>query len=155
MGEGQDVPLLMCRVAHWLHLRGVPVLPYLIKITTRLLFGLVLPPSAVLGRGVILGYQGLGTVIHRRARIGDRVNVGTCVTIGGRSGHHDVPVIGDDVMIGSGAKILGPVRIGKGASIGANAVVLIDVPDYGVAVGVPARVVKVQAPGSQPNYRDF
>jgi len=155
MGEGQYVPLLMYRVAHWLHLRGVPVLPRLIKIATRLLFGQVLPLLAVLGQGVILGYQGLGTVIHRRARIGDRVNVGTCVTIGGRSGHQDVPVIGDDVMIGSGAKILGPVRIGKGASIGANAVVLIDVPDYGVAVGVPARVIKVQPPGSQPNYRDF
>lgn len=149
------MPLTIYRIARWLYLHHVPGLPRLLKIANRMLFGVVLPPSAELGRDVILGYQGLGTVIHRRARIGARVNIGTCVTIGGRSGHEAVPQIGDDVMIGSGAKILGPVRIGRGASIGANAVVLEDVPDFGVAVGVPAKVIKINNPSRLPNYRQF
>jgi serine O-acetyltransferase len=145
------MPMQIYRLARWLLLHRVPLLPMLLKALNRVLWAVVLPPSAELGPGVLLGYQGLGTVIHRRARIGARVNIGSGVTIGGRSGHQQVPVIEDDVLIGSGAKILGPVRIGRGASIGANAVVLADVPPGGVAVGVPARVVRVNAPGTAHN----
>lgn len=149
------MPITLYRIARWLHLHHVPLLPVLLKILNRIIWSVVLPHTAELGRGVLLGYQGLGTVIHRRARIGNRVNIGSGVTIGGRSGHEDVPMIGDDVMIGSGAKILGPVRIGRGASIGANAVVLNDVPDYGVAVGVPARTVRINDPSAQPDYHNY
>jgi len=141
------------RLARWLHLRHVPVLPWMLRALNRMAFGIVLPPSAQLGRQVLLSYQGLGIVIHRRAVIGDRCVIGTGVTIGGRSGHVQVPVIEDDVFTGTGAKALGPVRIGRGASIGANAVVLADVPPYAVAVGVPARVVRVGAAGeARPDY---
>jgi len=96
---------------------------------------------------VLLGYQGLCIVIHRRAIIGDDVVVGAGVTIGGRSEHFEVPVIGNNVVIGNGAKILGPVKIGHHAQIGANAVVLKDVPAYGVAVGVPARIISGKGAG--------
>lgn len=141
------------RLARWLHLRRVPLLPWLLRALNRIVFGVVLPPSAQIGKDVLLSYQGLGIVIHRRAVIGDRVVVGTGVTIGGRSGHAQVPVIEDDVLIGTGAKVLGPVRIGRGASIGANAVVLDDVPPHGIAVGIPARVVRVGAAGDvRPDY---
>ncbi|MEJ6006633.1 serine acetyltransferase [Paucibacter sp. AS339] len=149
------MPIQIYRLARWLFLRGVPLLPQLLKGLNRVLWGVVLPPSADLGRGVLLGYQGLGVVIHKQARIGERVAIGTGVTIGGRSGHAQVPVIEDHVMIGSGAKIMGPVRIGRYASIGANAVVLSDVPDYAVAVGVPARVVRINRPEDIPDYFDF
>lgn len=149
------MPLTLYRIARWLHLRGVPLLPQLLKALNRVVWGVVLPHTAEIGRGVLLSYQGLGTVIHRRSRIGNGVTIGTGVTIGGRSGHLDVPVIGDGAMIGSGAKILGPVQIGRFASIGANAVVLSDVPDYGVAVGVPARVVKLMKPEDVRDYRTF
>jgi serine O-acetyltransferase len=106
-----------------------------------MLFATVIPPSAHIGRDVILGYRGLAIVIHRQAHIGDRVNVGPKVTIGGRAGLTGAPHIEDDALFGSGAQILGPVRIGRGAQIGANAVVLTDVPDGATAVGVPARII--------------
>ena len=107
----------------------------------RIVFATVLPPSVQMGKNVVLGYRGLCIVIHRRARIGNNVNIGAGVTIGGRGSFEEVPVIEDDVLIGTGAKILGPVTIGRGAQIGANAVVLCDVPAGCTAVGVPARVL--------------
>ncbi|MDP3086323.1 MAG: serine O-acetyltransferase [Rubrivivax sp.] len=143
------------RAAHWLHCRSVPLLPWLLKSLNRIVFATVLPPSARIGAGVILSYEGLGTVIHRRAVIEDEVVIGAGVTIGGRSGHVAVPHICRGAMIGAGAKVLGPVRIGEYASIGANAVVLEDVPDHAVAVGVPARVVRINLPGERPDYREF
>ena len=149
------MPVKLYRLAHWLWLRRIPVLPHLIKAFNRIVFSVVLPPSAILGKGVLLSYHGLGTVIHRRAVLGDGVTVGTGVTIGGRSGHESVPVIGEGAMIGSGAKILGPVSIGAYASIGANSVVLNDIPAYAVAVGAPVRVVKVLSPEDVPDYFSF
>lgn len=143
------------RLARWLYLKRVPLLPSVLKVLNRIVFGVVLPPSARLGRNVLLSYEGLGTVIHRHALIEDDVVIGTGVIIGGRSGHAQVPTIGEGAMIGSGAKVLGPVKIGRYASIGANAVVLTDVPDYAVAVGIPARVVRINRPEDLPDYRQF
>lgn len=149
------IVLRIYRVAHWLHCRRVPILPFLLKSFNRVVFSVVLPPSARIGRGVVLSYEGLGTVIHKRAVIEDGALIGTGVTIGGRSGSVDVPVIGAGAMVGSGAKILGPIRVGRGASIGANAVVLADVPDFAVAVGIPARVVRINDPDALPDYHAF
>jgi serine O-acetyltransferase len=129
-------------MAYWLWLHHVPVLPRIIYGLMRVVFSVSVPPSVKIGKGVVLGYSGLGTVIHARAVIGDRVTIGSCVTIGGRSGHHEVPIIEDDVDIGSGAKVLGPIRVGAGAVIGANAVVIHDVPARAVVAGVPARVIR-------------
>lgn len=143
------------RIAHWLYVHRVPFLPWVLKGLNRVLFGVVLPPSARLGNNVLLSYQGLGTVIHQGAVIGDGVTIASGVTIGGRSGHLVVPVIEEGAFIGSGAKVLGPVRIGRYASIGANAVVLADVPDFAVAVGLPARIVRINRPEAIPDYRAF
>jgi serine O-acetyltransferase len=136
-------------LAHWLWALGVPLLPRLLYGINRLAFAVVLPPSVKVGQGVVLGYSGLGTVIHARAVIGDRVVIGSGVTIGGRSGLHDVPVIASDVDIGTGAKVLGPIRIGRGAIVGANAVVVHDVPDFAVVAGVPARVLRLRSEAEQ------
>jgi serine O-acetyltransferase len=135
--------LKIYRLARWLLLKGVPVVPRLLYIFNRLVFSVVLPPSAEVGRDVVFGYSGLAIVVHKRAKIGDRVIVGPNVTIGGRSDHQRVPVIGNDVIIGAGARIIGPVKVGNGARIGANAVVLKDVPAGGVAVGVPAKTIRL------------
>lgn len=131
------------RLSRWLFLAHIPVLPKLIKILIRILFSCVLPPSAKVGRNVVFGYQGLGIVVHRNAVIGNNVVIGPNVTIGGRSGFQQVPVIEDNVLIGAGARVLGPVTIGKNAKIGANAVVLTDVPANAVAVGIPAKVIRL------------
>lgn len=128
------------RLASYLYMLGIPVLPRLLYVINRIIFSIALPPSVVVGRNVIFGYSGLGIVIHARAIIGDNVKIGQNVTVGGRSGLYAVPVIEDNVEIGAGACILGPIRIGQGAKIGANAVVLTDVPANAVAVGIPAKV---------------
>lgn len=121
----------------------IPFLPILLnKIFIRLLFGCQLGVNTIIGKNVCLGYGGLGIVIHDRAVIGNNVIIGTCVTIGGTSNKYGVPVIGDNSIVSSGAKILGPIEIGKNCVIGANAVVLINIPDNCLAVGVPARIIK-------------
>lgn len=126
------------RLANLLYRWRVPVLPRFLYILNRVLFSIALPPSVMVGRNVLFGYSGLGIVVHANAVIGDNVKISQNVTIGGRSGHVAVPVIEDDVEIGAGACVLGPIRIGRGARIGANAVVLSDVPPGAIAVGVPA-----------------
>lgn len=147
--------LRIYRLANWCHRHRVPLLPFLLKSVNRIVFAVVLPPSATVGRNVLFSYEGLGTIVHRRAVIGDDAVIGAGVTIGGRSGSAGVPVIGRGAFIGGGAKVLGDIRIGAYASIGANAVVLADVPDYAVAVGIPARVVRINAPADLPDYRSF
>jgi serine O-acetyltransferase len=137
--------LMIHAVAHWLWKRHVPLLPRILTLFNRLVFATQLPAQTTLGRGVRLNYSGLGTVIHARAVIGNRVEIGPGVVIGGRSQLHDVPVIEDDVQIGVGAKVLGPVRVGRGAIIGANAVVLHDVPAGAVVGGIPARLLRTRA----------
>ena len=91
---------------------------------------------------MLFGYSGLGIVIHARCKIGSRVQIGTNVTIGGRNGHKEVPIIEDDVLVGTGAKILGPIVIGRGSRIGANAVVLTNVEPGATVVGIPARPIR-------------
>lgn len=93
-----------------------------------------------IGKDLDLSHNGLGVVIHPRSVIGDNVKILQGVTIGGRIGPQ-LPIIGNNVQIGAGAKILGGVRIGNNARIGANAVVLIDIPDGCTAVGVPAKII--------------
>jgi serine O-acetyltransferase len=133
-------------VAHWLWKHKIPMVPRVLTVLNRLIFATQLPASTRLGKGVRLNYSGLGTVIHARAVIGNNVEVGPGVVIGGRSKLYEVPIIEDDVQIGVGAKILGPIRVGRGAVIGANAVVLHDVPAGAVMVGVPARVLRIEQP---------
>lgn len=130
------------RVARWLADRGVPALPRLIDYINRLVFACWVPHEATIGRDVVLGYGGLGIVIHQDSVIGDRVHIDQGVTIGGNATEFGVARIGNDVYVGAGAKILGPISIGDDSVIGANAVVLADVPPRCVAVGIPARVVR-------------
>ena len=101
-------------LAHRLWKWHVPLLPSVLCFFNRVVFATVLPAQTRVGRGVIFNYSGLGTIIHPRAVIGDRVEIGPGVVIGGRSDIHEVPVIEDDVHIGVGAKVLGPVRVGRG-----------------------------------------
>jgi serine O-acetyltransferase len=131
-------------LGHWLWKMRVPLLPRCLALFNRVVFAVQLPSETRLGRGVLFSYSGLGTVIHPRAVIGDRVVIAAGVVVGGRSGIFEVPVIEDDVQLGVGAKVLGPVRVGRGAIVGANAVVLQDVPAGAVVGGIPARVLRMR-----------
>lgn len=106
------------------------------------MFNAVLPAEVAIGKSTKYGHGGVGVVLNPGVIIGDHVSVGQGVTIGGRSRKSGLPVIEDDVYIGSGAKILRDVTIGRHSVIGANAVVLQSVPPRSVAVGIPARIVR-------------
>lgn len=105
--------------------------------------GGVIPYQADIGEGTVLGYQALGIVIHKRCVIGKNCHISQNVTMGGTSGIYEVPVLGDNVNVGAGANIIGPVHIGDNAIIGAGAVVVSDIPENAIAVGVPAKVIKM------------
>ena len=100
------------------------------------------PPTCSIGRGTKFAYGGIGVVIHNRAVIGNNCMIGQGVTIGGKSGWYEVPIIGDNVVISAGARLLGPIKIGNNVIIGANAVVVKDVPDNCVVAGVPAKIIR-------------
>lgn len=126
-----------------LYLHHIPVLPMIIKGLIRILWGGVIPYQAEIGVGTIIGYQGVGVVIHKRCVIGDNCHISQNVTLGGGGGPAGgLPILENNVTIGAGAVVLGNVRIGENAIIGANAVVLSDIPANAVAVGVPAKVIK-------------
>ncbi|WP_084168356.1 serine O-acetyltransferase [Paraburkholderia acidipaludis] len=134
------------RLSNLLYRYHVPFLPRLLKIVNRILFSVSLPPSVQVGRNVTFGYQGLGIVVHRHAKLGSNIIISPNVVIGGRGGGRPgAPIIEDDVVIGAGACILGSVTIGRNAVIGANAVVLTDVSPHTTVVGIPARPVEKSA----------
>ncbi|MDQ3043771.1 MAG: serine O-acetyltransferase [Chloroflexota bacterium] len=131
------------RLAAWLHRRGRRLVARIVSHLNRQLTGIEIHPGATIGRGLFIDH-GMGVVIGETTRIGDNVTMYQGVTLGGtgkqRGKRH--PTIGDDVVIGVGAKVLGAVTIGNGAKIGGGAVVLRDVPAFATAVGVPARAVR-------------
>jgi len=137
--------LLAHRVAHALYDVGVPVAPRTIAFTSRAITGVEIHPAARIGDDFFIDH-GTGVVIGETAEIGDRVTLFQGVTLGGtgfaRGKRH--PTVEDDVTIGSGAKLLGPVNVGHGAKVGANTVVVEDVPPRSTVVGNPGHPVRVE-----------
>jgi len=131
-------------VSHSLHMHGRSRMASCVSGLIRLGFGAKLPPSVEVGRGTFFSSGGIGTVVHRGVKIGANCIISSCVSIGSRGVGGGVPVIEDDCFIGAGARILGPVRVGRGSVVGANAVVIEDVPARCVVAGVPARVIRTQ-----------
>lgn len=130
------------RLAHRLWKRGLKFPARLVQNSTRFATGVDIHPAAQLGKRLFIDHAE-GVVIGETAKVGDDVLIYHQVTLGGTSTESGKrhPTIGDRVVLGAGAKILGPVHVGDDARVGANAVVLRDVPDGMVAVGVPARFV--------------
>jgi serine O-acetyltransferase len=135
-------PATLQRLAARLAALHVPYLPSCIEGLTRIVYSCVLPHTVRLGNNVRFGYGGLGCVIHGEACIGNDVEIGANVLVGGNATEHGVPIIEDGVYIGFGAVIIGPIRIGHGAVVGANSVVTHDVLPMTVVAGVPARVLR-------------
>jgi serine O-acetyltransferase len=137
--------LLAHRAAHALMEGGVPVLPRAIAYLTRAVTGVEIHPAALIGREFFIDH-GAGVVIGETAVIGDRVTLYQGVTLGGtgfqRGKRH--PTLGDNVTVGSGAKLLGPIDVGDGAKVGANTVVVEDVPPGATVVGNPGHPVRVE-----------
>jgi serine O-acetyltransferase len=137
--------LLAHRVAHALWEADVPLVPRTIAYTSRSVTGVEIHPAARIGSDFFIDH-GSGVVVGETAEIGDRVTLYQGVTLGGtgfaRGKRH--PTLQDDVTVGSGAKLLGPVTVGRNAKVGANTVVIEDVPDHTTVVGNPGHPVRVE-----------
>ncbi len=137
--------LLAHRVAHALYDARVPLVPRTIAYASRAVTGVEIHPAARIGDDFFIDH-GAGVVIGETAEIGDRVTLYQGVTLGGtgfaRGKRH--PTVEDDVTVGSGAKLLGPITVGHGAKVGANTVVIEDVPERSTVVGNPGHPVRVE-----------
>jgi serine O-acetyltransferase len=134
--------ILFHRFAHWLYRIGLPLIPRLISQLSRFLTGIEIHPGAQIGRGVFIDH-GMGVVIGETTIIGDYALIYQGVTLGGtgkETGKRH-PTLGENVVVGAGAKVLGNLQIGNHVRIGAGSVVLRDVPSNCTVVGVPGRVV--------------
>ncbi len=136
--------LILYRIAHYLHIRGFKLIARMISSIGRFFTGIEIHPGAKIGYGVFIDH-GTGVVIGETAEIGNNVTIYQGATLGGtgkdKGKRH--PTVESGVMISAGAKVLGPITIGKNAKIGAGSVVLQDVPPNATVVGVPGMVVRL------------
>ena len=139
----------MHRLAHTLHQANVPVAPRVISNFSRFGTGIEIHPGARIGEGLFIDH-GMGVVIGETAEIGDDCHILQGVTLGGTSMHRTKrhPTLGNRVVVGAGAKLIGAVEIGDNARIGAGSVVVTNVPENATVVGVPGHVVSFHDPGS-------
>lgn len=135
--------IIVHRLAHALYLKRFNSLARFISQISRFFTGIEIHPGAKIGRNLFIDH-GMGIVIGETAEIGDNCTIYHQVTLGGtgkdKGKRH--PTLGDNVMISTGAKVLGPIYIGNNSKIGANSVVLKDIPENSTAVGIPAKIVK-------------
>jgi serine O-acetyltransferase len=133
--------LTIYRIAHRLHKWHVPLVPNMLDGLLVLLFNSTIRHTAEIGKTTAIAHRGMSVGIHAHAKIGERVFIGIHAVVGGRAQDVGPPVIEDDVFIGINAVVLCG-RVGKGAIIGAGAIVLEDVPPGAVVAGNPAKVIK-------------
>ena len=148
------------RIAHFFCMAKFDLIARIISQTSRFFTGIEIHPGAKIGKNLFIDH-GMGVVIGETSEIGDNVTIYHAVTLGGISPSIDSdkqrnekrhPTIGDHVVIGSGAQIIGPVVVGKSARIAANAVVVKDVPESATMVGIPAKAVKLENKGKFRPY---
>ena len=148
------------KFAHLFYVAGFDLIARIISQTIRFFTGIEIHPGAKIGKNLFIDH-GMGVVIGETSEIGDNVTIYHAVTLGGSSPSIDSerqrhekrhPTIGNDVVIGSGAQVIGPINVGNGSRIAANAVVVKDVPDNATMVGIPAKAVKLENKG---NFRPY
>ena len=148
------------KIANFFHVAGFDLIARIISQITRFFTGIEIHPGAKIGKNLFIDH-GMGVVIGETSEIGNNVTIYHAVTLGGISPSVDSdsqrnekrhPTIGDEVVIGSGAQIIGPVKVGNRSRIAANAVVVNNVPENATMVGIPAKVVKV---GNEGKFRPY
>ncbi|HBG5101974.1 serine O-acetyltransferase EpsC [Clostridioides difficile] len=137
--------MIMHRMAHALYKKKKLFTARLISQISRFMTGIEIHPGAKMGEGILIDH-GMGVVIGETAEVGNRVTIYQGATLGatGKDTGKRHPTVGDDVLIGAGTKILGPLNIGSNSKIGANSVVVKDVPNGATVVGIPAKIVKIR-----------
>ena len=148
------------QISNFFYKAGFDLVARIISQTVRFFTGIEIHPGAKIGKNLFIDH-GMGVVIGETSEIGNNVTIYHAVTLGGSSPSIDSerqrhekrhPTIGDDVVIGSGAQIIGPIKIGNKSRIASNAVVVKDVPDNATMVGIPAKAVKLENKGSFRPY---
>ena len=148
------------QISNFFYKAGFDLIARIISQTVRFFTGIEIHPGANIGKNLFIDH-GMGVVIGETSEIGDNVTIYHAVTLGGSSPSIDSerqrhekrhPTIGNDVVIGSGAQIIGPIKVGNNSRIAANAVVVKDVPENATMVGIPARAVKLENKG---NFRPY
>ena len=148
------------QISNFFYKAGFDLIARIISQTIRFFTGIEIHPGAKIGKNLFIDH-GMGVVIGETSEIGNNVTIYHNVTLGGSSPSIDSerqryekrhPTIGNDVVIGSGAQIIGPIKVGNNARIAANAVVVKDVPENATMVGIPARAVKLENKGSFRPY---
>ena len=148
------------KIANFFYIAGFDLIARIISQTTRFFTGIEIHPGAKIEKNLFIDH-GMGVVIGETSEIGKNVTIYHAVTLGGISPSVDSdsqrnekrhPTIGDDVVIGSGAQIIGPVKVGNGSRIAANAVVVNDVPENATMVGIPAKAVQI---GNKGSFRPY
>ena len=148
------------QISNFFYKAGFDLAARIISQTVRFFTGIEIHPGAKIGKNLFIDH-GMGVVIGETSEIGNNVTIYHAVTLGGSSPSVDSerqrhekrhPTIGDDVVIGSGAQIIGPIKVGNNSRIAANAVVVKDVPDNATMVGIPAKAVKLENKGSFRPY---
>ena len=148
------------KISNFFYKAGFDLVARIISQTVRFFTGIEIHPGAKIGKNLFIDH-GMGVVIGETSEIGDNVTIYHAVTLGGSSPSIDSerqrhekrhPTIGNDVVIGSGAQIIGPIKVGNNARIAANAVVVKDVPENATMVGIPAKAVKLE---NQGNFRPY
>ena len=152
--------VLLHKVSRFFHLAGFELIGRIISQITRFFTGVEIHPGSKIGKNLFIDH-GMGVVIGETSEIGDNVTIYHAVTLGGSSPSIDSerqrhekrhPTIGNDVVIGSGAQIIGPIKVGNGARIAANAVVVKDVPNNATMIGIPAKAVTLENKGNFGPY---
>ena len=143
------------QISNFFYKAGFDLIARIVSQTIRFFTGVEIHPGAKIGKNLFIDH-GMGVVIGETSEIGDNVTIYHAVTLGGSSPSIDSerqrhekrhPTIGNDVVIGSGAQIIGPIKVGNNARIAANAVVVKDVPENATMVGIPAKAVKLENKG--------
>jgi serine O-acetyltransferase len=142
------------RLAHTLHRAGVPLAPHVIAWFNRLVTGVEIHPDARIGESLFIDH-GMGVVIGETAEIGDNCHLQHGVTLGGTSDRREKrhPTLGNNVMVGAGAKLIGAITVGDFARIGAGSVVVTSVPAYATVVGVPGHIIAYYDAGNDTTVR--
>ena len=148
------------QISNFFYKAGFDLIARIISQTIRFFTGIEIHPGGKIGKNLFIDH-GMGVVIGETSEVGDNVTIYHNVTLGGSSPSIDSerqrhekrhPTIGNDVVIGSGAQIIGPIKVGNNARIAANAVVVKDVPENATMVGIPAKAVKLENKGSFRPY---
>lgn len=135
--ESPGIAMKLYRIERWFYTHKMKLVAKLVSRFLYIMCNCVIPPSTEIGEGTVIPHS-VGIVLHQTSVIGKRCTIYQNVTLGNKNG----PKVGDDVVIGANAVLLGDITIGNGAKIGAGAVVLKDVPEGVTVVGVPAKIVK-------------